>query len=401
VARVVGRIFECVLGPFVQPVARVCKGNPPKQASGIHPDVAMTQTVPTISTTHTTTTTTTTPTTLTGATPTWSWTWDSLLQECSNMKTIGVLVMVMRVWMVHMMDVHPTIAEVLAGSIDVAALRAGKALLMSTLRDIQASGWDHNVCMLQQINRRVDPTVGIAQISRASLTLLGSIHRRTKLSSSQLNYVAMRVQKCQREVDVLALLLSRCFQKRLGIGTDGARALLVIVARYTHRFLLCSVSHARALCCHARRQWPHTMAVFDTLCSFWRSKVGVSLLALSPRTHSLFQSRPGTVATRQLLSTLLVCVQCEAVYTCVQHMIGGTFKPQAASMLDFSQTPPVSMCRHCLGVTLTGVDLSQCSVVTSTGYVYQMCTRCDVRFVDTSMWFEACSLVLCLQCRST
>jgi hypothetical protein len=340
------------------------------------------------------------------------WTWDTLLRYFSQEKNTGLLVVVMRTWMVHMLDVHPVLVEPLSRCIDIPALRNCVKHLQDTLQAMTCShpatcqeslSTTHlctpSRCTLTQIMEQVDVHIGVTQIPRTSITLLGSVHRRAKLTTDQMNFVSEAVRSCQRECDVLALLLSRPFQIALGVGSQGARALLVIVARYTHRSILCSVSHAKALLCHARRTWPHTMAVFDTVCTFWRSNVGVKLLAITPETMQALHSEADQQQSLALTNSLLVCVQCEAVYTCVQHYIGGHFKPQPAAMLDFSQIPPIAMCRQCVGVTLTTIDLTRCAVVTSKGLVYQMCTQCQVRFVDDTIWFEASPLVLCLQCR--
>jgi hypothetical protein len=328
-----------------------------------------------------------------------TWNWNTLLQYLSDSKQTDILVFVMRTWMVHMLDMHPTLHEVLMRYIDIPALRLGVYSLYVAMNVVYRRTPQGGGCTLQQLAEALRPGLGVTQIPRASITLLGSIHRRAKLTPDQLNFVACAIQTCQRESDVLGLLLCKQFQRCLGIGTDGARALLVIVTRYTHRSILCSVSHTKALLCHARRAWPHTMAVFDTVCTFWRSNLGVKLLSISLHARSIYQERVATNNTKHLLCCLDICTQCEAVYTCVQHHIGGDFKPQPAAMLDFSQIPPVAMCRHCIGVSLTTIDLTRCAVVTSKGFVYQLCTACEVRFVDTSIWFEACPLVLCLKCR--
>jgi hypothetical protein len=324
-----------------------------------------------------------------------TWTWNTILSWFSSSRQTTVLVAVMRTWMVHMLDMHPVLSETLQRCIDIPALRANARRLQETLQSM--IGTDN--CTLGYLSTHIDSERGITPVPRSSITLLGSIHRRAKLTSDQLNYVARCVQKCQRECDVLGLLMSGKFHERMGIGTSGAEALLIVIARYTHRSILCSVSHVKALLCHARRTWPHTMAVFDSVCTFWRSNVGVKLLALSPETMSVLRQHKGPGNGKSLLSTLLMCQQCESVYTCVQHYIGGKFKPRPAAMLDFSQIPPVALCRRCIGVALVSIDLTRCAVATSNGFVYQMCTVCQVRFVDTSMWFEANPLVLCLECR--
>lgn len=288
-----------------------------------------------------------------------------------------IVIFLVRTWLLHMFTVHPAIGDLARTYIDIPAITSEVERCVELIRNISPASPERCV---QAIADAYDTSYGVVGAPRAPVTALASMFRKTTLTSDQERVVEIYLQECDTYQDVVRLLLDSEFMRIMGIGAKGSDAMLLLVGKYTHPSLKCSVSHARVLLSHIRRTWPHTAAVFEAVCVQWRTPAKIHVVALSDGAKELLD--PLRRCRGSMYSCdLLVCPRCARVYTCVNHLVGSDFKPAPACIVDTTRHPAVMMCRSCDYTELSRFDLTVCTMMAA-GWSYQLCTCCHVRFVS-------------------